>query len=429
MLRYISTFMLSLLAGVAVAEENSPETITLNYALQRAESNHPDIEQAQAAIELAESERLEAESLTGTNVAIRSRLRYVEPNSKAVNQSHDDNNIGVFVTKNLYDFGRSDAANRAANSAIKGEKISLASARNQRRLDIMRRYFDVVLADLEYLRDNEDMSTAFIALRKGQDRRELGQLSDVDILELESNYQQVRLKRYRSDNQQRSKRSLLAIAMNQLGELPAVLEDPKLPSLQRKLPEFDAVKSLVRENNPALRAAKARVDAAQARIESARASDSPILSGEFEVSESSRALGSRDDARIGLQLNIPLFTGGKTKARVVKQQAIKRSELAEYVRRQASAEQAALDVWLELNNLLAQRQQANAQLNYSELYLDQRRALYELETKSNLGNAMVLISEAQRYLKETEFSIAYHWAQLDALMGKTVYSGIVEGEK
>ncbi|MCK4742410.1 MAG: TolC family protein [Sulfuriflexus sp.] len=411
----------SLFACAVVAEEQFPETISLQYALQRAESNHPDIEQAQAAIELAESERLEAESLTGTNISIRSRLRYVEPNNNILNQTHNDSSIGLYVSKNIYDFGRSEAASRAANSAIKGERISLASARNQRRLDIMRRYFDVVLADLEYLRDNEDMSTAFIALSRGQDRRELGQLSDVDILELDNNYQQVRLKRYRSDNQQRSTRSLLAIAMNQVGELPATLENPTLPSLSRKIPELEEIQLLAKKSNPALRVAQARLSAASARVESARASNSPILSGEFEVSESQRAIGSTDDARIGLHLNIPLFAGGKTKARTAKQQAVKRSEKANLARQHAYVEQTVLELWLELNNLVAQRQQAIAQLDYSELYLDQRRALYELETKTNLGNAMVQISEAQRYLKETEFDMAYRWAQLDALMGKTVY--------
>jgi len=427
--RYVVAGVISLLACSAVAKENIPTTISLQYALQRADSNHPDIEQAQAAIDLAKTEQLDAEALTGTNVSIQSRLRYIEPNSGSTVQSHDDNSIGLFVTKNIYDFGRSDAASRAANSAIRSERISLASVRNQRRLDIMRRYFDVILADLAYLRDNEDMATAFIRFDKASDRRDLGQLSDVEVLELESAYQAVRLRRYRSDTRQRSMRSLLAVAMNQVGNLPATLEDPILLSLSRELPKLENIQALAKKDNPALLAAKARLDAAQARLASARASDGPVLSGEFEVSENSRAVGSRDDARIGLQLNIPLFTGGKTKARIARQQAIVRSERANLAKQQALVEQSVLDVWLELKNLGAQRQQANAQLDYSELYLDQRRALYELETRTNLGDAMVRISEAQRFLKETEFSIAYHWAQLDALMGKTVYANEVEGEK
>lgn len=429
MSRYISFCALSFFACISVAEEKFPDTISLQYALQRAESNHPDIEQAQAAIELAESERLEAESLTGTNVSLQTRLRYVEPNETFPEQTHNDNSVGLFVTKNIYDFGRSDAASRAASSAVESERISLGSARNNRRLDIMRRYFDVILADLSYLRDNEDMATAFVALDKARDRRELGQLSDVEVLDLENTYQKVRLKRYRSDNQQRRTRSILAIAMNQIGQLPSVVEEPPLPSLSRKLPDLDAIQVLARENNPALRSAQARVNAAQARIESARATDSPVLTGEFEIVERNRDVGLRDDARIGLQLNIPLSSGGKTKARIARQQAVKRSEQANLARQYARVEQTVLDVWLELNNLAAQRQQAIAQLDYSELYLDQRRALYELETKTDLGNAMVQISEAQRYLQETEFDIAYRWAQLDALMGKTVYAKAVVGEQ
>ena len=428
-LKVLYASVLSLFALHSSAEEKYPEIISLQYALQRAETNHPDIEQAQAALDLAGSERLEAESLTGTTVEIKTRLRYVEPNSDVAVQTRNDSSVGLFVNKNLYDFGRSEAAERAAELAIESEKISLHSVRNQRRLDIMRQYFNVILSDLEYLRDNEDMATAFVSLDKARDRRSVGQLSDVEVLELEDAYQKVRLRRYRSDNKQRSTRSVLAIAMNQIGHLPATLEDPVLPSLKRSLPDLESIMVQVQKNNPALQAAKTRLNAAQARLEEARASDNPLLSGEFEVSESNRALGSRDDARIGVQLTIPLSSGGKTRANIAKERAHIRSERANLARQHAKVEQAVLDAWIELSNLKAQYQQANAQLDYSELYLDQRRALYELETRTNLGDAMVRISEAQRYLKETEFEIAYHWAQLDALMGKTVYASVLGTEK
>jgi len=413
----------SLSGSLLVAEEKLPDTITLHYALQRAESNHPELEQAQAALEIAQSERLQANALTGTNVSIQTRLFYVEPNSIISDQTNNDSSIGLFVNKNLYDFGRSEAAERAADLAIKGERIGLASARNQRRLEIMRHYFDVILADMAYLRDNEDMATAFVSLDKARDRREVGQLSDVEVLELESIYQQVRLKRYRSDNQQRSARSALAIAMNQTGHLPATLEDPQLPSLNRSIPDIDEIIKSAKNTNPAIQTAQAQLEAAQARLANARAGDSPVLSGEFEVRENNRSFGSRDKARIGLQLNIPLSTGGSTRASIAKEQAIVRNQRAKLAIQYAHLEQSLLDVWLELNNLKAQREQAIAQLDYRELYLDQRRALYELETKTNLGDAMVQISEAQRYLKQTEFDIAYRWAQLDALLGKKIYSG------
>ena len=404
------------------AQEKASDTITLEYALQRAESTHPEIEQSRARIERAEADRLDADALTGINASIDARLRYVQPNDFSSNQKRNDNSVSLFVSKNLYDFGRSEAADRIANSALKSANLGLASAHNQRRLDIMRRYFDVMLADLAYLRDNEDMAVAFIAYDKTRDRRELGQVSDVELLDLKNRYEQVRLKRYRSDTLQRSTRGLLAAAMNQPQQLPATLEAPKLPSLKRKLPEFEKIQQDVLDNNPALLSARAAVDASIARLELIQAADNPTLSGEFEASENTRDFGSRDEYRIGLRLSVPLSSGGKTRARIARQQADVRDTRAKLVKLKLLLDQAMLDTWLELNNLRVQHDQAIAQLEYSELYLDQRRALYELETQTNLGNAMVQISEAQRYLKETEFAIAFNWAKLDALSGRTVYA-------
>lgn len=411
-----------LLPFTAHAQEKATDTITLGYALQQAESNHPEIEQSQARIERAEADRLDADALTGINASIDARLRYVQPNDVIPDQSRNDNSVSLFVSKNLYDFGRSEAADRVADSALKSANLDLASVRNQRRLDIMRRYFDVMLADLAYLRDNEDMAVAYIAYDKTRDRAELGQRSDVELFDLKNRYEQVRLKRYRSDTLQRSKRGLLAAAMNQPEQLPETLEDPKLPSLKRKLPEFENIKQDVLGNNPALLAARAEVDANLARLELIKADDNPTLSGEFEASENARDIGSRDEYRIGLRLKIPLSSGGKTKARIARQQAAVRDARAKLAILKVRLDQATLDTWLELNNLRAQHDQAIAQLDYSELYLDQRRALYELEAKANLGDAMVQISEAQRYLKETEFAIAYNWAKLDALSGRVVYA-------
>lgn len=422
-LRYLSVCFGALFISFVYADDKYPTTISLNYALQRAESAHPDIEQARAALEFAESERLDAQSLTGTNVSIRAGLFFVEPSSISLDQTNNDSSIGLFVDKRLYDFGQSNAVEKAADMAIKGERISLASAQNQRRLEIMRRYFDVILADMAYLRDNEDMATAYVALDKARDRRDVGQLSDVDVLALESAYQQVRLKRYRSDNQQRRARSALAIAMNQPGHLPAILVLPELKSLSRPIPDVETLQEIAKNKNPAILAAKARVEAAQARVVGARASDGPVLSGQLALSENSRSIGSRDRARVGLQLNIPLSSGGAVQAAIAKEQASLRRERANLALQLTRIEQAVLDIWLELNNLKAQREQATAQLDYRELYLDQQRAQYELETQTDLGDAMVQISEAQRYLKQTEFDIAYRWAQLDALLGKKVYTG------
>lgn len=426
--------LLLMLAGtsaLASAEDEKismPETITLDFALQQVERRHPDTEQARAALGLAESEHLDAEALTGTNVSIDALLRYVDPSDVAP-RGHNDNTISLLASKNLYDFGRSAAAEQAAAAAIQSEQHNLIDVYNQRRLQIMQRYFDVLLADLEYLRDNEDLAVAFIRLENTTHRRELGQVSDIEVLDAQNRYEQVRVKRYRSDAKQRSTRALLALAMSLPNQLPARLQTPEFDFSQRELPDIEVLQEQAR-SNPLLHAVGARVQAAQARVDEAHATYNPVLSGEFEASEYNRSFGSRDDVRIGLRLNIPLATGGKRKAEIARQRAELRQARADYTRQKNRLEQAVLETWLELGSLVAQVDQATAQLNYSELFLDQRSALYELETEANLGNAMVQISEAQRYMAETQFQVAMTWARLDALLGKTVHAQepVVAGE-
>ena len=426
-LKYRHCLLLTLasVSALTSAEDKKfimPETISLEFALQQADSSHPELEQARAAIELAESERLSAEALTGTNVSINARLRYVEPNSNSSVQSNDDHSVSLLASKNLYDFGRSTAAEQAAAAAIQGEQKNLIDAHNQRRLEIMQRYFDTILADLEYLRDNEDMAVAFIRFDRARDRRELGQLSDIEVFDAKNRYEQVRLMRYRSEANQRSTRARLAVAMNHPNDLPATLQTPKLTTLKRKPPDIDLLQVKARKNNSLMHAAKARVQAAQARVDEAHASDNPVLSGEFEASGYNREFGSRDDVRIGLRLNIPLLTGGKNNALIARRRANLRLARASYTKQKNVLEQAVLETWLEITTSRAQLDQATAQMDYSELYLDQRRALYELEAKANLGDAMVQVSEAQRYMAETRFKIVMAWARLDALLGKTVYA-------
>ena len=55
----------------------------------------------------------------------------------------------------------------------------------------MRSFFDVILADLQYARDNEAMAGAYIDADRARDRHELKRLSDVDLLQLEAAYQEA----------------------------------------------------------------------------------------------------------------------------------------------------------------------------------------------------------------------------------------------
>ena len=87
-----------------------------------------------------------------------------------------------------------------------------------------------------------------------------------------------------------------------------------------------------------------------------------------------------------------------------------------------AVKQAVLDTWMQLSNLIAQRE-ANASLQQlREMQLDRNRTLYEMEVSTDFGDALVNQSKAELQYTQTEYAIALQWAKLDALMGKTLES-------
>lgn len=399
-----------------------PERLTLGQALAMIEdSQHPELERALANIDAAEAGQLEARALTGLNAKIVGQLRAIEPNDTVTDQSHDDHSLGLYLSKPLYDFGRTEAVTTAADAQYRANQSNYISTQNARRLEVMQRFFEVIVADHEFLRDNEDMASRYVRFDRARSRNELGQVSDVEVLRLETVYQEARLNRYRSESRQRASRARLAVALNRPNELPAELVRPELPYLEREVPEdIEALQQQARESNPAVRAARAQVEATQARVEAARAGDNPVLRAEAEAVTYSREIGARDDARIGVTLEVPLFSGGRNDAEVAKARAALRNARATLSAQEIAVQENILDTVLTIRNLRAQLEQAKVQRNWSELNLDLRRSEYEMERQATLGDAMIEIARAELFSVQTEFQLAVAWARLDALLGKAV---------
>ena len=404
--------------GVSVADtEPLPEPLTLEHALSLAEGEQPDLEQARAELAYSEAEERLAQSRTGVNVALAGRLRWIQPSEVAFDQSNEDHRASLFVRKNLYDFGRSAAHEAAAERNSKASRLKFADIVRQRRIAIMEAYFDVLLADLEFARDNEEMAVVYVNLDRLQDRHELGQVSDIDLLEMEAEYQAVRQQRAASQARQRSTRSRLAIALGRPGELPSELTRPDLPQLEAELPEYEPLLKKAMAGNPAIRALRAEAEAAESRVGEARAGRRPYLDGELEASTYAREAGSYDDWRAGVVLTVPLYSGGAVDARIGKAKAELyriRAALAEV---EDSVRQTLLDTFLNLQTLRIDAERVMALQDYRDVYLDRSRAVYELEVKTDLGDAMVRLSEAQLAAAKNRFSRVLAWERLKALAG------------
>lgn len=409
--------MPSAMAGPADREE-LPDTLTLEYALSLADQNHPQLMLSEAQVHQAQAELALVDSSTDTQVNLEGRLRYVEPPRSYSFLSHNDSNISLTITKPLYDFGLKQARDKAALAEISASQYAYLDVRAQRRLVIMRRFFDVILADLQFNRYNEEMAVEYVGFDRLRKRKAAGEVSEYDVKKKEVQYQHVRYLRYSAENDQRRTRALLAEALNHPGELPSNLAKPDLSILKRKIPDYDEMLALAMQHNFRLKALQDKLTAAQQQVAAARASDNPQLIGELGAYEYARDLGGYDRLRAGISIKIPLFSGDRTDAQTAMAQAKLYGIKAQLESSQSQIRQGLLDTWLELQSLQARRQEMKTLNDYRELNLDRSRALYNMEVTADLGDAMVQITESEYLSRQADYQMAEAWTRLDILTGQ-----------
>lgn len=394
-----------------------PEPLTLDIALNLIDQQHPDLRYINADLQSSRSNLQQVLSTNDLNINLKATARWIAPPDISVNQTKEDHRVGLFVNKTLHDFGRSASQVDAATQQVVSQNFQYLNARQHQHIVVMQRYFEVVLADLQFYRYNEEMAVAFIQFDRMQVRHKLGQHSEVEVAEKEAEYNRMRRLRTYSQNQQRVTRALLAQALNRPNNLPATVAKPEVDISPRKLPDVEKTQKTVRKNNPALKSLRAKLIAAKNNIQFAQAGDNPILTGGIETFAYNREISSSDKWRAQITLDIPLWSGSRVDAAVAKAKSEVYKIEAELAQKELLLEQQVLEILLGLETLKAKYDEVLSAMNFTELSLDESRALYELEVKSDLGLSMVKFSEAERNVVKTSFDIALAWAQLDALSG------------
>ena len=407
------------LFGKPVAQaEALPQPLTLEQALALAGGSHPSLQLAAAREAAAAANLQQVNSSNGLSVSLLGRLAYLEPAELSRFQEHNDSSAHLLMEKRLYDFGYSEAREASAERKLDAARLAGLDVRQQHLIEVMKAFFDVLLADLEYARDNEAMSIAYVRLDKARNRHELGRLSDVDLLEIETRYQQVLSRRTAAEAKQREMRVRLALALNRPGELPSELVEPEPPDLDRPLPEVAQLLEAVLRENPGLRGLQAEVEAARQQLVAADKRYGPVLRGELAANAWNRETRSTDPFEAALVLELPLYTGGRDDAET----AVARSALLEAEARLAQLRyrlrQQVTGLWLEQQNLKRRAAELAVRDEYRELYLDRSRTLYELERVSDLGDAMVQTTAVRLELARVWYQWRLNDARLQALAGK-----------
>ncbi|HQT00311.1 MAG: hypothetical protein B7Y26_06420 [Hydrogenophilales bacterium 16-64-46] len=406
--------VVALLAGVWTAHTWAAP-LTLDEALSAVTSPHPDWRMAEAELAAARADRDEAGSRQDFALYLDSSLR---TGRRPDGEWKPDNVARLVARKPLLDFGRTEGAVNAAASEVSAREAVLVSVASLRRLDIMARFFDVLLADMQYAADNEFMAVAYVSRDNAGDRVEVGQMSRPEFLKLEAEYQDIRERRNASLQRVRAARQRLAHALNRPGQLPVDLAQPALQDNARTVPDYDTLLPWVLANNPRLRALDAQIAAADARMASVRSDNRPSLDAEVVGAGYSRESTTRDEISAGLVLTVPLYQGARVDSRVARERAIRERLQAERERLQFELADTLLASLQEVEWLRdTARAAADTQIEYRDWALERARAEYELEMKTNLGTSMAETQVAQLRRKQVEYRLALALARIEALSG------------
>jgi outer membrane protein TolC len=397
--------------------EPLPSPLTLQYALELADSPHPERSLVEADLAQARAYAEQVEADDDAYLALTAALRVIEPSDIAVDQSENDSLARLNLSKRLYDFGRTSHAQEAAEAGLASRQWQLVQVRQQRRLDVMARFFDVLLADLEYARDNEVLAIDYIRFDRARAKNELGKVSEIDMTALESAYQQTLRKMTASRNRQRITRSQLAISLNRPLDLPAELATPEFAPTGG-LAEIAVLVEKGMRDNPKIKTLQAELRAAQKRLQASEAEDNPILRAELEAAAYRRELGGRNPLTAALVIELPLYQGGRVASDIAQQRALVNRKQAELAAYGLVLRQQLLDLWMELERLRVEREALQVTGDFRDLHLDRSRTLYELDMAADLGDSMSQIADISLQRAKNDFQIQLTHARIKALTGE-----------
>jgi len=396
-----------------------PVPLTLEFAIAAGtESSHPDLMASQAGERAADAELEEAQSNYALESSIRLTAGWVQPNELALDQTHDDNIAQLNVRKVLYDFGVTSGKVGAAENLIMASRLEYEYTRQHQVIDIAQHYFDVLLADLRYVWDNETMAMHYVRYDRIRERHALQQVSDVELLQSENSYQAARTLRNASETMQRTSRALLAVAINRPGKLSTELAKPELGTALLELQELDELVAIAVRDNLDMQARRNRETAARLDLDASQKRVRPTLDATLEVSEYSRLTPNRDDARARLNLVIPLNEYGSQRSEIAEKRAEWLQASADVMQLEAGLRMQVAELWQQILQLRIRQQELEVATARAELELDRARGEYELEIRTNLGDAMVNTSKVRYEQARHDYELARAWMQLYLLTGR-----------
>lgn len=268
---------------------------------------------------------------------------------------------------------------------------------------------------------------------------ELGHASPPQADEVKAKYDQALAESVAAETDSRINRAALE-------QLAGPLEETALPVLRDDaVPEGGGMAALeiwldsVETGNPALRAAREAFEAAGHEVDKQRAGHLPTLDLVATYGKNSQATGGfpgqagydiKQNA-IGLQLNVPIFSGGTQSAKVDEAVAMKEKTRQDMEAARRAARFAAQQAWLGWQGAAARAQAGLQGMHAAQMALQVARRGLETGLKTDLDvlQAEQQLAAARRDLRKARYEQIVAQLKLKATAGSATSNDVAAVDK
>jgi outer membrane protein len=319
-----------------------------------------------------------------------------------------------------------DAAIAQARRGAEIDQANLDSAEQDLVLRVAQAYFDVLAAQdtLATVRANKAAITEQLASAKRN--FEVGTATITDTREAQARYDAALAEEIVAENNLHTARIALDQLVGRAGTQPQPLQRPVLlPPVQPD--NVETWVSAADDRHPAIRRARIAVDLAQLETERARAADAFTLNavGSVGAQRASGTLtsslpGTTRTASVGLQFNLPLYTGGSVQNAIQEKLLLAEKARQDLDNARRTVAQGTRVAYFGVQSGQAQARALQAAEASSQLALEATQLGYRVGVRVNVDvlNAQTQLYQTQRDLSKARYDVLINTLRLRQASGQ-----------
>ena len=357
----------------------------------------------------------QANALMRPNVALNSSASRVNTEASGLNRSSNNTNLALQARQPLFN-RLNNALVDQAQKPLDVSIYDLEAAEQDLIIRVAQAYFDVLAAQ-DSLSTTQTSKTAISEqLASAKRNFEVGTATITDTREAQARFDLATAQEIATENDLRTKRIALDQLVGQANVAPKPLAIPvKLPATTPA--DVQAWVQRAESTHPTIQRAQLALDIAQLEIRKAQAGHAPTLDavGSLSANRSPSSLSSNNSvtsqaASVGLQLNVPIYSGNSVQNRIKEVIELENKARNDLDAARRGVTQAARQAFFGVQSGQAQVAALEAAESSSQLALEATQLGYKVGVRVNLD---VLNAQTQLYTTRRDLAKARY----DVLLG------------